>query len=98
MKINGLDKLQKNLKKLQETTSVPLVELLNPNFVTSHTKFSSAQEMFEASGFTINSQEDFAAIPTDKLDEFIRDNSTFPSWREMLSSANKSWLAREFGL
>lgn len=64
---------------------------------SSHTQFANAEEMFEASGFSIETQEDFAAIPDDKWDEFIRSISSFPDWHTMLGEASKGWAARQLG-
>jgi hypothetical protein len=53
--------------------------------------------MFDASGFKIESPEDFAAIPDAEWDQFIRDNTTFASWEAMLGEAGGEWAARKLG-
>jgi hypothetical protein len=105
LKITGLDNLTKNLqdldkkaKALQGTHPIPLDELLTPAFVSKHTRFASAEDLFEASGFRIESQEDFAAIPDDKWDEFIRSVSPFSDWHAMLEAAVGPWTAKKLGL
>lgn len=50
---------------------MPVSELLTSAFVARHTQFVSADELFEQSGFKIESQEDFAAIPDEEWDESI---------------------------
>lgn len=104
-KITGLDEMTKKLddlgkkvKALDGEQSVPINELLTPAFVSSHTSFTNAEEMFEASGFAIESQEDFAAIPDDKWDEFIRSVSSFPDWQAMLGEASREWVAGQLRL
>ena len=105
MKITGLDELTKKLEdlgrkagELDGQKGVPMNELLTPEFVSSHTAFANADEMFSASGFKIESQEDFAAIPEDKWNEFIRSASSFTDWNLMLGEAGKAWAAKELGL
>lgn len=96
-KIEGLDELQRKLYDLAKKAealdgkhSVPVSELLTDSFVTRHTSFSSADAMFEASGFKIETQEDFAAIPDDEWDAFIRSISSFDDCRACLVRPAKS--------
>jgi hypothetical protein len=104
VKITGLDQMQRKLrqlsdraKKLHGTHQVPLSELFPPEFMQRHSKFDSLQDLFEASGFTIESAEDFAAIPPDQLDDFIRSSTSFASWKEMKRKGTEKWAAREMG-
>lgn len=105
LKIEGLDKLQQKLdnlatkaKELDGEHRVPVSELLTDSFIAQHTSFSSADEMFKASKFTIATQEDFAAIPDEEWDSFIRSVSSFDSWQSMLGAASKGWAKRKLGL
>ena len=71
---------------------VPLSELLNDSFVSHHSSFSSLDELMEASEFKIESQEDFEAIPDNEWDEFIKRNTSFNSWIDMLNDACEQWI------
>ncbi|HHY08376.1 MAG TPA: hypothetical protein GX530_07645 [Corynebacteriales bacterium] len=103
-KTSGFDDLERNLEDLLErskgldgTQSVPIVELLSPSFVSKHTRFTNVEEMFKASGFSIETQEDFDAIPADERDEFIRSVSPFANWQAMMKEAIKLWTAEKLG-
>lgn len=105
MKITGFDALQKKLDKLAQNAaaldgehSVPVSELLTPAFVARHTQSTSADELFEQSGFKIESPEDFAAIPDEEWDEYIRSVSSFSGWQAMLSKAGEAWATEKMGL
>lgn len=105
MKITGLDELTRKLddlsnkaKALDGQPSVPVADLLTPAFVSEHTRFADMNQMFEASGFKIESQADFAAVPDDKWDEFIRSISSFQDWKEMLAQAGNDWTAKQLSL
>lgn len=88
IKSNGnLKQLQKNLEKISETTQVTLVELMPSQFISNCSRFNSLEELFEASGFKIDSPEDFAAIPDDEWDIFIKENTTYEDWSEMQQAA-----------
>lgn len=105
LEIKGLDQFQKKLKTLQNNLQkldgqhhVPVTELLTPAFVARHTKFSTVDELFEASGYKIESEQDFAAIPDDAWNEYIRSISGFSGWEAMLSKAAESWATKKLGL
>jgi len=72
-------------------------EVLTGDFISRSTRFSSLEELLEASGFMIESQDDFAAIPVDDLDRFIRSNSPFDSWNALLSTAGSEWAKKKLG-
>lgn len=105
-RIEGLDRLQhkladlgKKAKELDGEHSVPLTELLPPDFMARHTDFPSAQEMFDKSGFEIESKEDFDELrESGKLDAFIRSRTRFLSWKEMLTAASGEWTSKQLGL
>lgn len=84
---NELKKLQNNLEKLEGTQSVPLDDILSPDFMSRFTNFSSFNELIEKSGYTVEVQEDFERIPDNEWDEFISANTQFSSWQDMLDLA-----------
>lgn len=105
MKITGIKELQDKLGDLSRRAlnlkgprSVPIADLLTPTFLSRCSRFQSAAELFEASGFTVNSQEDFAAIPDQQWDTFIRQNTSYSTWEEMLKAALADWTKRELGM
>lgn len=87
-KSNGnLKKLQKNMNDLSNTQAVPLTEIMNESFIAACSKFSSLEELIEASGFKVESKEDFEAIPNDEWEAFICSNTSYESWLEMQQCA-----------
>ncbi len=105
MKIKGLDKLQKNLNELEKKVkdidgkhNVPLSELLDDSFISSCSSFSNLDDLIKASGFKVESQEDFEAIPDDEWDSFIKSNTSFNNWHAMLQAATAEWAKKKLGL
>jgi hypothetical protein len=92
-----LNQLADNARALGDTKSASLTEILTPQFMSSHTRYQTANEFFEASGFKVDSQADFEAIPEDKLDAFVRSASSFSSWRELLNTAGAAWAKKKLG-
>jgi hypothetical protein len=105
IKISGFEELQNKLtdlssrvKELDGGHNVPIPELLSPVFLAGCSKFGSAQELFDASGFKINSQEDFKNIPDAEWDAFIKNNTSFKDWKDMLQAASAMWTKKKLTL
>ena len=105
IKITGLDKLQRKLRRLEQnarridgTNSVPFTDLFGPRFMVRYTSYSTISDFLEASGYTVQSQADFEAIPESALDEHVRGSSRFSSWGEMLEAAGQEWIKGQLGL
>ena len=91
--LSGLEKLKKNLEKLDGTHEVQLGDLLTPKFILAHTKFSDLDDLLKSSGFKVDSAEDFKAIPDEEWDAFIKANSDFESWSEMQKTAGAEYFS-----
>ena len=105
VEVTGLKELERKLKdigdraqKLQGTTNVPLSELLTAEFLKTYSRFNSLTEMFNASGFVITNADDFKTVPDDQWDEFIKQNTSFADWNELLAAAAKVWTKDQLGL
>jgi len=105
IKITGLEQFRKKLDDLKNSVesisgqrSIPFNELLTPDFLAACSTFSSAEEMIERSGFKVESQEDFAAIPDEPWDDFIRSNTSYFNWQEMLQAAGVAWAKAKLDL
>lgn len=105
IKITGLDKLEKQLKQMQKgakelsrTKNVSFGELFTPSFMRKYTSFSSMDELLNAGGFKVESQEDFENIPDNEFDKHIAANTKFKNWEDMLSEATSQYAARKLGL
>lgn len=93
-----LDAVSRNSKAMDGTQSVPLTELLTPEFLTSHTRFANLQTMLEAGGFGTTSPQDLDSIPAQEWERFIRAATPFPSWQAMLGQAVAHYTRHRFGL
>jgi hypothetical protein len=60
---------------------------MNTDFISSCSQYSSLEELIDASGFKVESKEDFEAIPDDEWEEFIQSNTSHESWLEMQKAA-----------
>lgn len=88
----GLDQLIKNAKELDGKHQVKMVDMLNPQFVSAHSKFDDLASLFAASGFKIDGPDDFAAIPDDQWDAFIAANTDFENWAEMQKAGHLHYV------
>lgn len=105
IEMKGLNELAKKLDTLAQRAGdlhgsheVPLTELLSPGFLAKCSQFLSLDEMFAASGFEVKNTEDFKAIPDAEWDDFIRINTSYESWSDMLSAASGEWVQARLGV
>jgi hypothetical protein len=97
LKITGLDELQRKLATLQrriENASgpVPFEDLFPPEFMRRYTDFKSIEEMLEASGHSVDSTEDFEAIPAAEWDAVVKARTRFATWKEMQQKAGEEYI------
>ncbi len=91
----GLRDFAQRLEKLSEIgDSVPLVQVLSPDFVRQHTKFSTFEEMCEAVGIT--TAEEFTAFSDEEWERHVRANTSFASWEEMQQAGGQQWFERKW--
>lgn len=88
--LKGFDKLEKNVSEL--SGNVSLDDLMNPSFISNCSQYSNFEELIEASGFKVESEEDFAAIPDQEWEQFIQKNTFYEGWIEMQQAAGISYL------
>lgn len=93
-RVNELDRKQ---KENGGSVNVPFTELFNDKFMVKYTSFKTLDELFEKSGFKVESQEDFKNIPDAEWDIFIKENTKFSSWEEMYSEAATKYVATQLG-
>ena len=102
LEIRGLDEAMRSLKRLEDNTwalsgrhDIRSSEFFPPPFMRQHTKVASFDALLEASGFKIESQADFEAIPEAEWEKVIRANTSFSSWREMQEKAGVEYAERK---
>ncbi|MGV3518725.1 hypothetical protein [Luteitalea sp.] len=103
IRITGLDEMQRRLNDIQRRAenlsgSVSFDELFPPEFMREHTDFTEIGEFIEASGYEVNSTEDFKRIPDAEWDAHVAARTTFRSWEEMQRQAGQEYVARRLGL
>ena len=96
--LRKLRDLQRKAEQLDGEHSVSLNEMFPDEFMLRNTEFPSVDSMVQASGFKVESSEDFAAIPDEEWDSFIQARTRFASWDEMKNAAAQEWAARRMGL
>lgn len=96
--IDGLKELQNKLEAITNSVQeidgreiIPFVKIFTPSFLASCSNFTSVEELFSASGFKVNTQEDLEAIPDVEWNSFISDNTSYQNWAEMLNAAVNQW-------
>lgn len=79
--LSGLKKLKENMEALSGNHQVPLSEVLNADFVSSHSRFADFDALLAEIGVT--TAEQFKALPDEEFDVFVAANTDFESWLDM---------------
>jgi hypothetical protein len=102
VKITGLNEVRDKLERLKRNVRnvsgpVAFEDLLPPEFMRRYTDFPTIEAMTAASGFKIESQEDFQAIPESDRDAYVQRCTRFNTWRDMLGKAAQEYAVRRLG-
>ena len=92
-----LQDLSKNVADLERGEKVSFDKLFPSGFMKRYTTFQSIEGMIDASGYKVESPEDFKAIPDTAWDSFVKQRTKFNSWGEMLAKAGEEWTAKRLG-
>lgn len=91
---SGLKQLKADLEAIQGNHSVPIFDLLSPDFFAAHTRFKDFYEFFEGAGYPCSTMEDLERVPDDELDAFIAKETRFKDWQELQHEALGEWLKK----
>ena len=94
---NGFKGFGEKLNKATEETSgnVSFDKLFNEGFMAKYSNLQTIDEMFDQAGVTIESEDDFTALPEEKLNSIVKQHTNFGSWKEMLGKASEEYLGSE---
>lgn len=64
---------------------------MNREFMSEHTSHSELESWLEAGGFSAQNAEEFNAIDSRQLDEYVARSTSFKDWEEMYDEAIGNW-------
>lgn len=89
----SIRRFQQRVERLTDVQSISFAELFKDEFMLRNTDYPSMEALIAASGFRLESQADFEAIPDLAWETFIQEHTRFTSWEEMQSSAVEDWMS-----
>ena len=96
VKIKGLREAKENLDKLASIGDrISFADLFPSSFVSEHTRFETMEELFQSSGFKVDSEDDLKAIPDNEWEQHIIENTKFDSWLDMQKTAFNSVISNK---
>ena len=103
VKLQGFDDLRRKLENLKRRAqslngSVPFEDLFPPEFMRRYTDFKTIEEMLCAFGTPITSSEDFASIPDQEWDAYVKRSTKFSGWEAMQKQAGEDYVERRLSL
>lgn len=60
------------------------------DFIKDQTDFENLNHLFLEAGFIVNNSTDFANVPQDEIDAFVRERTKFSSFTELQHAAFKT--------
>lgn len=100
--VDGLDELigkfeemGEKAKELDGEKEVALEVLFDENFMNEYTSYNDFYKFLEDGGFKVETAEDFDRIPENKLNEYVKRQTKFTSWNEMLENASGEYLENQ---
>jgi hypothetical protein len=90
---SDLEKLEKNIEKVEGEKHVELPDLMPDDFIRKHTNFQSLQAMLNAGG--VKDCEDIEGIDSDAFSNFIATHTRFAGWPNMCEFASGEWVRRQ---
>jgi hypothetical protein len=88
-------KLTNEIEKISGPQNVSFNDLFPPSFMIKHTKYASIDEMVTKSQFKVENEEDFRNIPDEAWDVYVRENTPFKTWAEMMSKAGEEYVGKK---
>lgn len=102
--IKGLDKIQDELKAMEEKAKelsgeqeVSFEELFTHEFMLKNTRYNTLDELFQAADLNIETNEDFDNLPQEELDAGIQKVTKFKSWKDFIGEAATNYFAKRMG-
>lgn len=92
--LKNLDAFQKRAEAVDGTNEVPLPELFPDGFMRRRTGFQTFQEMLDASGLDIVSEDSF---DDPRWSELVTTRTQFADWTAMQEAAAAEWLKMKLG-
>ncbi len=105
IRVEGFDEINRNLekilnkaKKIEGKNEVPLIELLPDSFIKRYTTFKTTQEFVDTCEKLLGI--DFLSIDEndDEFNCFIKEQTSFQNWNQMIDKATTEWVGRRLGL
>jgi len=105
IKIDGIKEVQDKLNKMAQTAeelekskSVSLNELMTNEFVKKHTGHDTFKSFIIGSGL-VNEGEEITEeiLNSNDFNEYVKNNTDFESWEDMLQTASVEYIQRQMG-
>lgn len=97
----GIEKFRRKLQTIGDRAEaldgsrVSFADLFTPEFMSRHTTHETFEGMISVGGFSVESADDFLAIPDDEWDRHVAATTDFGDWAEMQSKAGTKWAVSQ---
>ena len=102
VELHGFDNLRRELSELEQNIrnvdgehQIPITELLNNSFMNKYTSLDAAQDFIDGCENVCGSEFSEIDENDEKFTDFIKENTNFNSWSEMLKNASENWVVSQ---
>ncbi|MEK3701949.1 hypothetical protein NYE33_33630 [Paenibacillus sp. FSL R10-2199] len=93
---NRLNQISKGAQELGAQKQMSFDELFPDSFIQKHTPSENISAFLEGVG--VKSKEDFAALPQEDLESYVRSTTKFSTFHEMSQAALAEVVYKRLGL
>lgn len=93
-----LDQLAKRIDSMIQTHDYALGDIFPKSFMLNYTNSTSIENFLMNSPASIDFSADLKNLSDLILDQYVSNNTPFPTWQAMYTQGVKNYLAKELGL
>lgn len=93
-----LEILAKKITEIITNYDFSFDDIFLKSFMLKYTNASSIEIFLLNSPYQIKTQKEVKQLPVNALDQYVYNNTPFPSWEAMHKKATKIYLANRLGL
>ncbi len=93
--LNDFDDLRKKVQNVNVPGEVNLEKLFPVGFMAEYTDYEIIEDFLKEGNLDSGEEDLSERLLRDDWDEFVRENSVFSSWKEMLAKGGEIWMERK---
>lgn len=94
MKLNIIERLERNIEEVSGTHTYKLSDILTTEFIRENTTFGSYEDMIDKSELELIETTAEELYLNEELNAFIKSNTKFENFKDMCTLAARDYIAK----